>query len=261
MKTVFYANIDGYDIVLGIADAVLDVQATAALIAEPLLASEEVKALQAQNAKLDAAYKSLMPLMVPGAPQDAVAAIQYQIKQLADEIPATIAPAIDAKRQALMAQYAVWCQPGGCENLITEEAAEALQAAQKPGFKIKLDGTLVPDNRGATYWTNAKGAWTSTTITNLGDTVPNGATLDADLTDDQKAQITAQLESARVAELTQDQKTAEATAQVQAAKQTVASVQSQVTAGVSQSSDLTAALAAYKTQLAAINSKYSTNLN
>ena len=256
MKTVFFANIDGFDIVMGIGDAVIDPMATSKIIDEPFQASDEVKALKTLNAQLDEVNKQASNL--PPTPENMT---WYQ--KSTDDLKAQFGPVSDAiavKRSALMAQYAVWCQPGGQENLVTDDQAEKYQSLAKDGYKVKLDGTLVADNRNAVYWTKLSSGWTQTVITNLGDTVPAGSVLDSALTDDQRTQIQAQFEAARVAALTPDQKAAEAANAQQAAKAAVAAVQSEVAAGVSTQDALTSAVATYKTALNQINAKYGVQL-
>ena len=255
MKTVFYANIDGFDIVLGVGDAVIDPMATSKIIDEPFQASDEVKALRDLNTQLDAAYQNI----AKAASQDQFDSQKSSIDAMAAKFQ-PLADAIAVKRSALMAQYAVWCQPGQGENLCEDAQGQAYLDAAKDGYKVKLDGTLVADNRNTVYWTLTAGTWTKTTITNLGDTVPAGSVKEADLSDAQRTAINTQADADRIAGLTPEQKSAEAAGLQQAEKAKVAQVQSEVAAGVSTQDALTSAVAAYKTALSGINAKYGTSL-
>ena len=256
MKTAVYANVDWYDIVLGIGDAVIDPVATSAKVASILMESAEVQAMAALNAKLDVQQKQLMLC----TSQDQFDAMKASMTTLANGIP-ELAAAIEVRRTALNLENAVWCQPGAGEALIEDADAEKLKALGGDNLKVTLGGKTVADWRNTVYWTLKAGVWAMDIVTNLGDTVPTGATKDADLTDAQRQAIGAQTETDRVSKLTDAQKLTEAQNQVQGLKSTVAGIQSQVTAGVSQASDLTAALAVYQAGLKAVNAKYGTSLS
>ncbi len=251
MKTVFYSNVDGYDICLGVSDAIVDPVATSIVIAEDLRSSEEAKAIAALDAQVDA----LKQAQRFASSQATASALQVQIDDLSQGY-AALGAALDARRSALMAAKAVFFNPGAGESLITDDQAAALLAAQGPNVKVKLDGTTIADFRGASYWTQAGGSWANTMITKLGDTVPAGAILDAALTDSDKAGISWQFEADRVASLSPAQKQAEAAQAQGAAKAAVAQVQAEVTAGVSTAADLATAQATYQSTLAASNSNY-----
>jgi hypothetical protein len=258
MKTVFYSNVDGYDICLGVSDAIVDPVATSIVIAEDLKGSDEAKAIAALDAQIDALKQAQR-----FASSNAVAQqLQEQIDSLAQAYPA-LGAALDARRSMLMAAKAVYFNPGAGEGLVTDDQATALLAAQALNVKVKLDGTTIPDFRGTSYWQqDAKnGRWANTTITRLGDTVPAGVTLDAALTDADKQAIAAQFEADRVGALTPDAKLAEAqAAQTQAKAQAAQTQGEEVIAGTSVATALTDAQAQYKAALAAINAKYGTSL-
>jgi hypothetical protein len=258
MKTVFYSNVDGYDICLGVSDAIVDPVATSIVIAEDLRSSDEAKAIAVLDAQVDALKQAQR-----FASSQAVAnQLQVQIDDLAQGYP-NLSAALDARRSALMGAKAVFFNPGSGEGLITDDQAAALLAAQAPNLKVKLDGTTITDFRGASYWTqDAKtGRWTNTMITRLGDTIPAGVTLDVALTDADKQAIGAQFEADRVASLSPAAKLVEAQAAQAAAKALASQTQGEeMIAGMDAATALADAQAQYKQALVSINAKYGTSL-
>ena len=188
MKLVSYRNVDGYNICLGIGEAIVDTMATCKEISEELKASDEAKAITALNAEI-AALRSRLKTRRR----------RSQIVELMKGYP-ELAAKLDARRSALMTEHAIYFTPGpNGDKLITDDQAAALIAAQGPSVKVRLDGTTIVDFRGTSYWVQAGSRWANTMITKLGDTVPAGAILDAALTDSDKAAIGAQFEADRVA--------------------------------------------------------------
>jgi len=258
MKTVIYANMDGFDIVLGSADAVADPMATASIVGPLLQASDEAKAIAAVNAQLDELKMRMYRETPMGSPYSPAL-----LEQL-DKLGASLLPlgqALDARRAALMSEHAIYCTPGRGESLCSDEQEAAYKAAEKPGYRVKLDGTVIVDNIGKAYWLKDTAAgWAQTLVTCLGVDIPSGAVLTADLTDAQKAEIGAQFEAERVAALTDDARQAEAEGAQAQAKAKVVQVAGEVGAGISQQAALDAAKAEYQASLVAVNAKYGTNL-
>ena len=160
-----------------------------------------------------------------------------------------------------MGERAVYFTPGKGESLCTDEQEAAYKAAEKPGYRVKLDGTVIVDNIGKAYWLKAAGGWAQTLVTCIGVEIPSGAVLTADLTDAQRAEIGTQFEAERVAALADDARLAEAQGAQAQAKAAVVQVAGEVGAGISDQAALDAAKAEYQTSLAAVNAKYGTKLS
>ena len=219
--------------------------------------TDEAKAVLALRDKLAEAFKVRNASIGP-----AFNVAQTNVDAILLQFPAAT-EAFRAKSAELMEANTVYCQPPKGEEFITdEEYATIVVASSKANTAVKLDGTTVDDFRGSTYWTQTKkGIWSSTTIAKIGETVPSGGILDADLTADQKADIAAQTEAARVAALSDSDKLAEATAAKAAAL--AASVQKQseeLIAGKDSTTALADAQTQYKAALSSINSKYGMSL-
>ena len=257
MKTAFYANVDGHDIVLGFSEAIPDPMATAALVGPLLLASDEAQAIARVNAGLDALRLRMYRETPPGSPYSP--ALMEQYESLGASLDG-LGVALDAKRAQLMAENTVYCSPGPKNALVEEDQYEKYKAAEKSGYVVGLDGVPIVDNRGAAYWTKSGGAWAQTLVTCIGVEIPSGAVLQADLTDGQRAEIAEQFEAERVAGLSDEQRQAEAVAVQAQAKAAVVQVAGEVGAGISEAKALDAAKAVYQAALAALNKKYGTKL-
>ncbi len=257
MKTVFYANVDGFDIVLGFSDAIVDPMATAAIVGPILASSDEAKAIADVNAQIDAIKLRMYRETPTGTPYSP--ALLGRLDELAGLLP-PLGTAFDLKRAQHMDEKAVYFQPHEGENLCTVEQVAQWESLAADGLKVKLDGTTVVDNRGASYWQKGAQGWAQTLVTCLGVEIPAGAVLTADLTDAQKTEIGTQLEAERVAALTDDARLAEAQGAQAQAKAAVVQVAGEVGAGISDQAALDAAKVAYHDSLAAVNKKYGTNL-
>jgi hypothetical protein len=92
--------------------------------------------------------------------------------------------------------------PGGV--LMTDaEAAPMRQkfAALQERQILLRDGNIVANWIGAEYWTKTNSVWSKEQISDAGVALPKGAILDADLTQEQRAEIEARKETGRIASL------------------------------------------------------------
>jgi hypothetical protein len=277
MKTVIYQNTDGYDIVRGFGDAALDPVATNQRIADDLMASDEAKTRAVKHAQIEGAYVRVRAASQASANAHAVgdrATEQAQAKIAAEfvaeaeklmaDLPA-MNKALDSRRQALIQERGVYFTPGGGQHgnecLCTDAQVAQWRALEKPGYAVSLGLDQIPDNCGVRFWTNSKGKWSGKEITKLGETVPEDAILDADLSDTQKAEIGAQLEVERVKGLSPEAKIAEATVMRNSALASAQNTQAQaVIKGKGQAEAVTDAQAEYAAALEQINEKYGQNL-
>jgi hypothetical protein len=233
MKTVLHGNVDGYEIVLGYSEATVDpvsTQIKVDALAQGIPESTPLDALKQKIAdrwaKLDQDFTALFNhssqnLLSTGEMQwygPAKSAAQLDVDALASQI-APLQAAVDAARAKIRAANTVYFPCGANEDAITDEqyaslkAAGDVLAAERDGLgadaQLLLNGGRVADYRKQTFWTLTGSTWTSRTISKLGDSPAAGEIADEDLTSDQRSQIQAQLEAARIAALTPDQKAAE----------------------------------------------------
>jgi len=225
--TVLHGMVDGYDVVTGFSTATVDPESTALKVnALAVLIPEQaaVDALQKQIAdrwaKLTLDYCAMFGTSAVEITSEAQARwwgtykpqAEVDVGVYAERLVEPLA-ALRAARAKIQAENTVYFGLGENEGLLTDEQFSRLDAAsaaipEGADVQLLVTGGTVADYRKLTYWTKGK-AWASRTISKLGDVPAKGEILDSDLTADQRAEIQAQTEGARVAALTADQKAAE----------------------------------------------------
>jgi hypothetical protein len=243
MKTVFHATVDGHEVVLGFGDPHIAPVETYAII-EPLLAQlpEYVAARQAGLALAQARQAAAYVLSMARA---ALAAgrrtegdhlnAEYRVREREIEsMAAALTPlveAFEARKRALVEEHAIYFHPRPGEDLISDEQAAPLQEAwadRREGYALKLDGSMIPDHRGRTFWRKYNGAWEEQIITALGLEPVAGAVAEDALDAEQRTEIAEQAEAARVAALTPEARDAEREQALQGAVARAAAMRSEL---------------------------------
>jgi len=225
VKTIFHANIDGFEIVLGFGEAfgLIDPVATAIKI-EPLIkALPEQLQMNALNAQINATRQSAMQALglAEGARQrkDAPAMTrqnaEYQAKlmeiaELEKQLPDRIR-AFEAARSCITTENAAYMHPPQGEDLIDDAQAASLaqkHALRGDGQQLLMTGEYVTDLRGRDFWIPGP-PWQHMQIDKLGENMPAEALAPDQLTDAQREEIAVQNETDRVASLTPEERAAE----------------------------------------------------
>jgi hypothetical protein len=272
MKTVFHANIDGQEVVLGFGEAhgLIDPVATAVKIAPLLAACEEQKQMSALNRQIDARRQEAgqafaladQARRAGDSPTMTRQNAEYQAKLLeAAELEKQLAPrvaAFERARARIVTENAAYFGPPQGEDLITDEQAAELRAkyeARGANRQLLLTGDYIADFRGREYW--IKGArWERRLIQALGELPPAGGIPPEALTDEQRQEISTQQEADRLVALTSAELAAEAErARAQALAQ-AAQMRSQLEIAGDPDA-LAKSQEYYQGELAAIEAKYS----
>jgi len=224
MKTIFHANIDGYEIITGFADATPDPMATMAKISPMLPGLPEQQAVNEINDKIAARRQKVIdefkgifghePIELrSGAEGQWFAEARHKCEQDVSALATLLVDPTRARDLAVKRLYdanTVYFQPGELEYLDTENRADTLIpifVGRSDSEQVQLDGTLIPDFRGRRVW--QKGIWRDRVISKLGDKPGDDETLDDDLSDTDRSTIADKKETERVYLLTTEQKTAE----------------------------------------------------
>ena len=275
MKTIFHANIDGYEVALGIGEAfgLIDPVATAVKIAALLPALDECKQLLALNAQINAGRQEAGAefFQAEQARQRGDAITQgrhnanYHVKLLAladleKQLPALIS-AFEAARARITTENAVYAHPPQGEDLIDDAQAQALAAklsSRSPGKALLMTGEYVTDLRGRDFYLPGP-PWRHMVIDKLGEELPAEALAPEALTDDQKAEIAIQEEADRIAKLSPEDRQAEADRVKAAALTAAAQTRSELEIAGDKDA-LGKSQAQYADALSAVNAKYGTDL-
>lgn len=275
-KTVIYEDIDGYQVVKMFSDATVDAVSTWSKISDKVQALDELaqanstkKKIVSEQSTANSAYTLALSAQKAGKTTSYNAYLaQYKaaVAQAAvhEETLVSQMAAYQTARNTLFEDNKTYFTPGSGETVLDDDTYTALKAAfdaLTEHQKLTLSGDVVADYRGSTYWTKTDGTWSSTTISALAVTVPDGSVLQADLTDSEKTEIEEQTEAARVAALTDDEKETEAEEAAAVAKTAAAALYNEeLISGTDAATALSDSQAYYKEQLAVINAKYGTTI-
>jgi hypothetical protein len=235
--TVIHGNIDGYECVAGFGEAAVDPVATWAAIQDKILALDIVAQMRAVNSKIAAqrklaadqwalavqAHDAGLALQEEAATK-AYQAANAQIPILEAEL-APLAARFEEERSAMFEEHAIYSIPGPSESII-EDADYARLSGLHKGLseyqRLTVAGEIVDDYRGVVYWKKSGSRWEMGLVTELAKKLPAGSVMEDRLSDMQKLEIGAQVESGRVAGLSPELKAAEKASVLGAAAQEAA---------------------------------------
>jgi hypothetical protein len=189
-KTVIYQEIDGHKVVIGTSEAAVDPVETAKIVDGYIGAdgkhvpgllheTDEWKAAGTKKDEYAKAYRAMLAARRAnddGAYKNALTAMENLQEEL---MP--LARALADKLTALRRENAVYFTPRRGEVIKDASDVHALVEDIKK--------TAIEDNRGVVFYRKVSKKWQRTTVVRLGDKVPAGAILEADLTDAQQGEI------------------------------------------------------------------------
>jgi hypothetical protein len=246
MYTVITKEVDGLNIVLGIDTEKIDPIATAKRIKTYLEASNEYKAKKVRFDKIRGLSESNNSLDIQGKniiqracnrlskiPNDVresdltagetSSLNKYnnlkvrnndEIKKITAEFP-EVEKNLKLKKTELIKKHGIYFNlKNEYENTICDKDAKILKSKLKiiSGQKkfVLIDGSIIDDLRSKTFYAKISGRWEKIEVKLLSDTVDTGIfCLMEDLTDDEKAEISVQFETDRIADLSAEDKETE----------------------------------------------------
>jgi len=113
----------------------------------------------------------------------------------------------------------VYALVGPEADLIEDDVAEPLEAAlavRGENQQLLITGEYIADYRGVEFNIKRSGKWEKETIEELGISLPEGAVLQENLTQEQQAEMSTQREEARIAALTPEKRAEELNAKLHA---------------------------------------------
>ena len=129
---------------------------------------------------------------------------EVQFKELQEDLN-PLAVTLKSEFQDLIRSNAVYFIPPPGNKLIEDANAESIQtkltAAINSDLLLNRDLKSLCDHRGKRYFKKNSGKWQMQEITKIGVEPANGSILEADLTDDNKIEISEQAETDRIAAL------------------------------------------------------------
>ena len=272
MKTILHGNVDGYEMCLGFADATRDPVATENRVKTILVGLPEQTSVDEIQSRIRARWDRINTdfLAIFGRQLDelrtkqeaewygnARLSAEYDTGMIAVELQQA-AVVLEARRQQLREENAVFFQPGGHESIISDEDSEKLipiWTALGDHKQMTITGEVLDDYRGCTAWD--KKALTARKITKLTDGPTPDEILDEKLTDSQRKTIQEQAESKRVTDMSTQARADELAIVLDSLANRAATMKDQeIIKGMATDIALRESQAWYQGQKAAAESKY-----
>jgi hypothetical protein len=202
MKAIAYEIIDGVKVVRAFGTPTIDPELTKIEARKRLVTSEQFR-------DFDRAY-TVCAGLVDASPEELEAAKAQLPEQLRE---------IVELQASLIKDHPVFFYVPGEAN-VTDNRADELRAKLDglgPHELLALDGSIVADHRGRTAWKLEAARWARVDVDKLGDELPDGYQWSEDLTAEDVATITHQLDRDRIEALSADERRAHAEAEISAA--------------------------------------------
>lgn len=203
MKAIAYEVIDGYSVVKSIGEPTIDPELTKAEAKKKLERAEEYKTF-------DRAYRVCSGL--EDATEVETAAAKIQLFKVLDDV-------IELRKSIVRDNPVYFPIPG--ETNVLDSHAEPLRkafAALKDHELLTLDGKIVTDERGRRAWKlEDSGRWDYTTISKLGEELPEGYQWSEDLSPVELGAIREQMDRDRIEAMGIDERRARAESEIDAA--------------------------------------------
>ena len=135
-----------------------------------------------------------------------------QIKDIQKDLPALIDEIGKIRRDLIKSEAVYFNTPAGTSIIKDAEAEEIeakLRTANDNLKRLQADKTEISDLRGKIYYKKTGSEWFKFAMLKIGDVPPSGAILDADLMENQRAEISKQQEIKRIADLKSSDRLAE----------------------------------------------------
>jgi len=209
MKTVITQEIDGYTIVTGVGDPVIDAVATRLKVDKLMNNDPDMlefhKKTQAANLKLKEFYRANKKRSRAARAQTLWEQFQNTILEIqADR------KKLNEKCTELYKKNIEYFQPKPGEFIVTDEIWQKYLALlqERKNQQVCFHGGhgLIPDLRGQRYWIKKDGKWEHGVIEKLGEEFPCGYKTAETMPDETKHEIIEQLHTERIRGLSDDEK-------------------------------------------------------
>lgn len=231
MQTIKTQNIDGYEIINygpHNAETLIDYEATKKIVNKNLVDTEEHKEIEKKKSELSKyvyqarqAFRNETKAINKSDKRkfnDEYRERLLQIEQIQKEL-LPLADALLVKRKKMILEFAEYFSLQENNYYISDDEAKILKEkmieATSNNFVVSRTGELVADFRGFIFWKKINNAWKKSEITKLGEKFGTGFVKYSELSDEEKQEISIQLEKERIENLNATEKEAEKTAAMQ----------------------------------------------
>jgi hypothetical protein len=204
MKTLITKKIDGYEIIIGFSNAVIDPMTSKPIVDELMQKTEEFKILKALIDKADR-------FAACGFKKQELALNELNDFESLKQDINIAEEAYNEKFQQLYKENANYFEPKIGEEIIDDtEYKHLLGLFENLPMVKKLtrDGQIINDYKGISFFIKIDSRWEYETINLLGEPLPEGAKPMNELTDDDKREITEQRNKEHFNSLSSEEKEA-----------------------------------------------------
>lgn len=218
MKTVVTKNIDGHKIIVGFGTLAMDPEATRKIVKAEITKTYEFMSVVEKKSQ----YRSMVGLAdecVKKSKNTRNAAEKEKFHRDKSgfleranghmEELRELATPLKEKEKSLLTEHAVYFEPKPGEYRKTAArigALRALVADNKGTALVDVDGKLIDDNRGITYFQKISSGWKVVEVFALGVRIPKSSLLYADLDEGQRKEVDLQIEKNAVGKMRQPEK-------------------------------------------------------
>lgn len=213
-KTVVTKEIDGLVVVVGFDELRPDPIGTKNVVSEMLANLPEASELARVANRIDECRQELR-IAVRGRDDTEIENLNAEIEALKSQLE-TLQTVIREKRKEMIEENAVYLEPPLGEFNLPEEEINALRLKfdnLDDGSYLLKDGTVIDDLRGFDYWEKVDDKWTRSKVEKLGENIDGNRVRPEDL----KQKDIDEIESQRIGELSDEEKSVERDRLVQAA--------------------------------------------
>jgi hypothetical protein len=232
MQIIKTKNIDGYDVIIGIGDAggFIDPEATKKIVNEKIKDIEVFKNIEKVKKQMELyaqqALQAKENCKTAKTKADQTKFFEEckfrkkQIVELQEQQLYPLAKELDNKYKEMLIENAIYFDLPPTDFFINDEEAEIIKnlmiEATQAGAVVTKKKEKIIDNRGKIFW-NKNEKWEKTIIDILGIEKPENSIEEKNLTEEQKMEITEQLETERIENLSAVEKEKEKDLRIQGA--------------------------------------------
>jgi len=221
MKKVLYKEIDGFKIIIGFSDCIVDPVATQKIASKAFEKTEEFKQLKMLAKEQNGYYKMMAQAQQSYKQADKnknradmekykidYYSRQNDINKVQEQI-IKIKPLLDEKKKSLLQKNQVFFEPTLNEIHVRDDVADTLKLAFVKNEFVDIDGNVVKNNKGV-YYEFKNDEPVKHEINELNLSADSNWIKESMLTDKQKEIISDYNENLRISKLTDEEKKKEA---------------------------------------------------
>jgi hypothetical protein len=212
-RTVLTKEIDNYVVVLGFDQAVVDPIATNEKMLELLKQTDEYEAHKEKVLLIAEKTKAHISLIGKRAlteearlkKEEELEALKEEIISLQEALQEHLS-ILDEKTKEIRTNNLIYFEPKLGEGILEDETLIEKHGKLKKEEALTVEGEVIPNHKGKVYYKKENGEWIRTKVKKIGEEVPSNSKLDSELTDEERGEVSEDLDKQRIKRLNPAQK-------------------------------------------------------